>query len=289
MKQLRIKTNDVKRRLDLFIAENMPQLSRSFINKLLNQSKIKVNGTLKNPSYKLRLEDIIEVDYDLKQLEQIPKINMPIIFEDSDVIVVDKPAGVLTHSKGVFNPEATVATFIKSKIKDMKGERAGIVHRLDRGTSGVMIAAKNQAALTWLQKQFSTRKVKKSYVAIISGIIEPPQAIIDMPIERNPKKPQKFRTSSLGKPAITTYRLIKSNGKYSLVELNPKTGRTHQLRVHLKQLGYPIIGDLFYDGENANRLYLHSQTLELTLPSKERRVFKSIIPAEFKSKLKSND
>jgi RluA family pseudouridine synthase len=174
-----------------------------------------------------------------------------------------------------------VATWLSSRVKGLSGERAGIVHRLDRATSGVMICAKTPEAWSWLQKQFSTRKVKKIYAAIVSGSLKLDQAVIDMPIERNPKRPQTFRTGSNGRPAVTEYEVLQSNGSLSLLELKPTTGRTHQLRVHLSQLGHPILGDTLYGGGAADRLYLHAQSLELTLPNKKRQVFTVPPPAEF--------
>ena len=214
-----------------------------------------------------------------KNQKSIPDIELPIIFEDDDCVVINKPVGLLTHSKGAFNPEATVATWLSNRTTDMDGERAGIVHRLDRATSGVMICAKSPEALAWLQKQFSQRKVKKSYIAIIAGQLDPEEAIIDMPIERNPKAPATFRVGNNGKSATTHYKTIESSEHYSLLELKPETGRTHQLRVHLKHLGHPIVGDVLYNGKPGERLFLHAQSLEITLPNRERKVFNVPIAA----------
>lgn len=276
-------------RLDVYITQQINGLSRSSIQKLCQQGKILVNSTHENQNYKLRPKDTIEVAVNLNDLHAYPSIELPIIYEDEDCLVINKPVGILTHSKGAFNPEATVASFIHSKLHDLEGERAGIVHRLDRATSGVIICAKTPSALVWLQKQFSNRKVKKVYYAIISGHLNPEQAIIDMPIERHPRTPKLFRASSAGKPAITDYKVVARNNRYDLLELLPQTGRTHQLRVHLKQLGHPIVGDTLYKGEPADRLYLHAEKLELTLPNHERKVFTVPIPSSFRSKMKSND
>lgn len=275
--------NDDKKRLDVFTAEQLPRLSRAFVKKLDDDGKINVNSRSEKASYRLKVGDKVDVDFDLEKLEQIPDINLPILYEDDDCLVIDKPAGVLSHSKGTFNPEATVATFIKTKLTDLDGERAGIVHRLDRGTSGVMISAKTPTALSWLQKQFAQRKVNKMYYAVVEGHLEPLEAIIDMPIERHPRVPKTFRTSLSGKPAVTEYKVVKSSQNYDLVELRPQTGRTHQLRVHLKQLGHPILGDTLYSGKPADRLYLHAEQLEITLPNRQRRVFKASLPSEFRT------
>ena len=215
----------------------------------------------------------------------IPDIELPIVYEDDDCVVINKPTGLLAHSKGAFNPEATVASWLRSHVQGLEGERAGIVHRLDRATSGVMIMAKTPEALSWLQKQFSQRKVKKVYTAIVQGKLQPEEAIIDMPIERNPKRPQTFRTGINGKPAQTEYKVVAVQHGRSLVVLQPRTGRTHQLRVHLLQLGHPIVGDSLYGGPEGKRLYLHATSLELTLPNRERKVFKVDVPDSFQELL----
>jgi 23S rRNA pseudouridine1911/1915/1917 synthase len=271
-------------RLDQKVVELMPELSRGFAARLIDEGKVSVNGTPQTKAgYKLRENDEITVDYDVAQLAEIPEIELPILYEDDDCVVINKPVGLLSHSKGAFNPEATVATWLRSRLTDLGGERGGIVHRLDRATSGVMICAKNPEALTWLQKQFSNRKVKKMYAAIVSGHMNPAEAVIDMPIGRNPKAPATFRVDVQGKYAVTAYQTIQSNEKYSLLELRPETGRTHQLRVHLNHFHHPIVGDVLYGGEPADRLYLHAESLEITIPKDhERMVFRAPVPVSFK-------
>src|SRR5438132_6679998 len=159
---------EVNRRLDMSVAAHIDGASRSFTQTLVDDGRVKVNKVVEKTGYKLRHGDKVEIDFDPKAIK-IPKIDIPIIYEDEDSVVIDKPVGILSHSKGAFNPEATVATWLKSRVKGLSGERAGIVHRLDRTTSGVMIAAKNPEALAWLQKQFASRKGKKTYTAIIAG------------------------------------------------------------------------------------------------------------------------
>ncbi|HET8709417.1 MAG TPA: RluA family pseudouridine synthase [Candidatus Saccharimonadales bacterium] len=291
------------KRLDQKVVELIPELSRASATKLIEGGKVAVNGKVtEKGGYKLREGDDVQVDFDIKQLEAIPEIELEVLYEDDDCAVIVKPAGILTHSKGEFNPEATVETWLKSHIKqnlqnsplekvrpfekEEKTRRAGIVHRLDRLTSGVMICAKTPEALSWLQKQFSQRRVKKTYCAVVAGQLKQPHAIIDMPIERNPKAPATFRVGVNGKSARTEYKVIKESADYSLLELKPETGRTHQLRVHLNNLGHPIVGDTMYDGEPADRLYLHAEELEITLPNRERKVFRTPVPASFEGLLK---
>ena len=302
-------------RLDQKVVELVQEISRAFAARLVEQGKVLVNHTAEfKPGYKLRADDVVTVDFVAPEAEAVPDIELEVLYEDEDCVVVNKPIGVLVHSKGGFNPEATVATWLRSRILAKQDEmrqgkeqpeqkshflpgamrkteglsplcnnRAGIVHRLDRATSGVMICAKTPEALSWLQKQFAQRRTKKTYVAIVQGRMNPEEAIIDMPIERNPKAPATFRVGSGGKHAKTAYKTTDYDGLHSLVELKPVTGRTHQLRVHLAQIGHPIVGDTLYGGEPADRLYLHAAELEITLlTGHERRAFTAPLPAVFK-------
>ena len=274
-------TEELKgKRADLAATEALPQLSRAYVHKLFEEERITLNGEPAKPGYKLRLGDSLSVNFEISEIEQIPDIDMPILYEDENVLVVDKPAGVISHARGRFWNEASVASFVRQKT-GQEGERSGIVHRLDRVTSGVMVCAKNADTLSLLQKQFSQRGVKKSYVAIVLGHLKPDEAIIDMPLGRNMAKPQTFHGTPDGKPARTQYKVEKSFGSYDLVRLMPETGRTHQIRVHLYEVGHPIVGDHLYVGEEGKRLYLHAVSLEITLPGGERRVFESPLPPEF--------
>lgn len=275
-------------RLDQYVIRKLPELTRSYASKLIEQGSVRVNGEVQRKAgYKLRETDIIHIDHSSDDLPTIPDIKLEVIYEDDDCAVISKPIGLLSHSKGAYNPEATVESWLKTRVKGLDGDRAGIVHRLDRATSGVMIVAKTPDALSWLQKQFSQRKVKKTYSAVVQGRLKDSEAIIDMPIERNPKKPQTFRVGSNGKPAVTSYKVLDFSDKYSLVELKPETGRTHQLRVHLNQIGHPIIGDTFYGGKQAERMFLHAKELEITLPNKQRKTFTAPTPSEFGELLKA--
>ncbi len=275
-------------RLDKYVTDQLADVSRAFAAKVIERGDVLINGVIQyKAGYRIRESDVIKIQYDAEAEQVIPVIELPVIYEDKDCVVISKPAGVLSHSKGAFNPEATVATWLQPRLKGMEGERAGIVHRLDRATSGVMICAKTPEAMAWLQKQFSQRNVKKTYVAVVKGTLKEDEAIIDMAIERNPKKPQTFRVSSNGKTAQTAYIVLSSNAVLSLVELKPTTGRTHQLRVHLSQLGQPIVGDTMYGGPVSDRLYLHAKELELTLPSKARKTFTVPVPKAFAQKVQS--
>lgn len=285
MKQT-VSEDQTGQRLDVFVAAQMPQLSRSFIQKLCEEGRVTVNGEVEKTGYKLRHNDSVSVKYDESEYGRVDEIDLPVLYEDENCIVINKPTGVLTHALGVHGNEASVASFLRNKVTGMDGDRAGIVHRLDRLTSGVIIGAKNQHALSLLQKQFSQRKVKKTYVAVVEGHLDPQEAVIDMPIERNPKAPATFRVGSNGKEARTGYTVLEAGEKYSLLELKPETGRTHQLRVHLAKVGHPIVGDPLYGkGKYEDRLFLHALSLEITLPGGERKIFTAPLPDEFRDQL----
>ena len=281
MNKVTVDEFDTGERLDKVLVSAFPQYSRSALEKLISSDLVAVNGKIQRSSYRLKSTDTIEVDLQLFT-RPIESIDLPIIYQDDDVLVINKPAGVLTHAKGTLHNEATVATFIKPFLNgedDWKSSnRAGIVHRLDRGTSGLIVCAKNEEAQTFLQKQFANRKVKKTYVAIIQGEMPEPKGKIDVPIERNPKQPATFRPGINGKSAQTDFEVSSVKNGYTLIKLSPFTGRTHQLRVHLQYLKHPIVGDEMYEGEKADRLMLHAEAIELTLPSRERNTFRTDIP-----------
>src|SRR5882762_4375458 len=172
MLRFKVTEEQASERIDSYVVGQLPTLSRAFIQKLSEKGQIKVNKKQEKIGHKVKAGDIVTVDYDPMEAENIPAIDIPVLYEDDDCVVMNKPVGLLTHSKGAFNPEATVATFMKDKVTDIEGDRAGIVHRLDRATSGVIIAAKNQKALAWLQKQFSQRKTKKTYIAVVEGQLD---------------------------------------------------------------------------------------------------------------------
>jgi len=280
MRKLIVGEDERGKRYDVVATEMLPMLSRAYVHVLIEGKRVLLNGEQEKAGYRLRVGDVISSDFEPKELDQIADIDLPILYEDDNVLVVNKPVGVISHSRGKFWNEPSVASFVRQKT-GQEGERSGIVHRLDRATSGVMICAKNQKTLSFLQKQFSERKVKKTYMAIAAGHITPPQAIIDMPIERNPKLPSTFRVGANGKSATTEYSVEKSLPDADLLKLEPTTGRTHQLRVHLAYQKHPIVGDTLYNGPVADRLYLHAFSLEITVPGGERKVFSAPLPASF--------
>ena len=282
-----IQETDAGKRLDVWLSEQYPWLSRAHLQRLINKELVQVNGSAAKTGHKLRTNDqILLPNIEAISNQPVPVEPLPILYEDDDCLVMQKPIGLLTHARGGdSDPEPSVASFLRQYVSELSGERAGIVHRLDRATSGVIIGAKNPAALSYLQKQFSQRKVYKTYLAVVEGHLKDTEALIDMPIERNPKAPATFRVGPNGKSAQTYYKVVSTNDDYSLLELKPTTGRTHQLRVHLAHIGHPIVGDLQYDGAKADRLYLHAFSLEITVPSGERKTFTAATPAIFEQKV----
>ena len=271
-----------KVRLDIYLSTKFDTtISRSLWQKYIKAGYVSVNNKVATTP-KFEVDETDEIALNLPEKEQTD-VDLPILYEDDDVIVVNKPSGLLTHAKGGLSDEPTVAEIIRPKTSFATDtDRPGIVHRLDRDTSGLLIIAKNPESAAHLQRQFAERTAKKTYIAITDGKPKLNAAKIDLPIGRNPSAPNTFRIDPNGKPAQTTYRVLAENDAQSLVELKPTTGRTHQLRVHLTHLNAPILGDRVYGKSSDCRMMLHAQKLEITLPSGERKVFEAAIPDEFK-------
>lgn len=270
-----------KQRLDIHLSTAFdPSISRSLWQKYIKAGYVSVNQRVVTAP-KFEVDETDEIAVKLPKQEQA-SAELPILYEDDDVIVMNKPSGLLTHAKGGLSTESTVAEIIRPKTSFASDtDRPGIVHRLDRDTSGVLIIAKTAEAAAHLQRQFAQRTTKKTYLAVTDGIPKLATAKIDLPIGRNPATPSTFRVDPNGKPAQTTYRVLTATDIQALIELKPTTGRTHQLRVHMAHLNTPILGDRVYGKPNASRLMLHAHKLEITLPSGEQKTFEAAIPEEF--------
>ena len=269
-KQLASESEKVEKvRLDLMMSEIYKSYNRSTLQKFIEYGFVTVDGKMvKKPNQKF--EPGVKIDLKIPDIMKNADLVPEVIYEDGNVVVLNKPAGLLSMAKGEYCPENTL-------------ERYGLlVHRLDRDTSGVVILAKNPETQMFLKKQFQDRKTHKIYNAVIEGRPKLDEARIDLPLARDLKRPTTFRVDPNGKASETFYKVVKTNGDYSLLELKPVTGRTHQLRVHMKYLGHPILGDRVYGGKKADRLYLHARSLEVTLPGGKRRVFEAEIPESFK-------
>lgn len=270
-----------KQRLDVHLSTAFdPSISRSLWQKYTKAGYVSVNQrVVTTPKFEIDETDKIAVK--LPEQEQA-SAELPMLYEDDDVMVVNKPSGLLTHAKGGLSTEPTVAEIIRPQTSFASDtDRPGIVHRLDRDTSGILIIAKTAEAAAHLQRQFAQHTARKTYLAVTDGVPKLAAAKIDLPIGRNPAAPSTFRVDPNGKPAQTTYRVLTSTDNQALIELKPTTGRTHQLRVHMAYLTTPILGDRVYGRPNASRLMLHAHKLEITLPSGERGTFEAAVPKEF--------
>ena len=280
-------------RLDKVIALLDDNLSRAMIQKMLEQEKISVNGKIQKASYKTKLNDNIEVQEIIPNEIELKAQDLPvdIIYEDSDIIVVNKQKGMVVHPANG-NPDGTLVNAIMSICKDslsgIGGEiRPGIVHRLDKDTSGLLIVAKNDKAHINLSEQIKNRKVIKKYVALVRGIVKENFATIDMPIARSNKDRKKMAVSKDGKKAVTHFDVIKRYDGYTLLDIKIDTGRTHQIRVHLSEIGYPIVGDYVYsNGKNpfdVKGQMLHAKSLEFKHPITGKKMYlEAPLPEYFK-------
>ena len=274
---IKINEDNVGKRIDSFIPLVQKEISRSMVQKLIEQKNIKVNGKETKHSYKLKLNDEIEItipqakEIDLKA-QDIP---LNVIYEDNDIIVINKPKGMVVHPANG-NPDGTLVNAVMNLCKDslsgIGGEiRPGIVHRLDKDTSGAIIVAKNDKAHIALSEQLKNHEVKKTYIALVRGIIKENEATINMPIARSKKDRKKMDVDKDGKEAITHFKVLgRYKNKYTLLQINLETGRTHQIRVHLSHIGYPIIGDEVYSNGknewNVSGQCLHAWKLEFKHP-----------------------
>ena len=271
-----------KVRLDIELTKRYPEFTRSTIQKYIKNGYVQVNGeVIEKTKYDVTENDDLALVPPAKT--DFSELELPIIYMDDNVIVVNKPAGVLTHSKGALNDEFTVADFFRRYTTNgLETTRPGIVHRLDRDTSGVIIGARNDETALLLKKQFADRSTKKHYVAVVDGAPKLTEAMIDLPIGRNPSSPSMFRVDPSGKEALTKYQVLDTNAKQTLVALHPRTGHTHQLRVHLAYINTPISGDRIYGSvKTAPRLMLHASSLELTIPISTRKTFEAPLPKVF--------
>ncbi len=295
---IKINEDNVGKRIDSFIPLVQKEISRSMVQKLIEQKNIKVNGKDTKHSYKLKLNDEIEItipqakEIDLKA-QDIP---LNVIYEDNDIIVINKPKGMVVHPANG-NPDGTLVNAVMNLCKDslsgIGGEiRPGIVHRLDKDTSGAIIVAKNDKAHIALSEQLKNHEVKKTYIALVRGIIKENEATINMPIARSKKDRKKMDVDKDGKEAITHFKVLgRYKNKYTLLQINLETGRTHQIRVHLSHIGYPIIGDEVYSNGknewNVSGQCLHAWKLEFKHPITGKEIsLEAEIPEYFKKIIK---
>lgn len=271
-----VSSEEKGKRLDSYIASICNDITRTSAERMIKNGEILVNDKTQKAAYKINEGDIITIQKsEPKEIEiKAQDIPIEIIYEDNDIIVVNKPKGMVVHPANG-NPDGTLVNAIMAKCKNslsgIGGEiRPGIVHRIDKDTSGLLIIAKNDIAHVNMSEQIKNHEVKKTYIALVRGVIKENEATIDMPIGRSTSDRKKMAVNRNGKNAVTHIKVIKRYEKYTLVEVNIETGRTHQIRVHLSHIGYPIIGDYTYsNGKNefgVEGQCLHAKSLEFKHP-----------------------
>lgn len=303
MKKIIINKEETGNRIDKYLSEIGVLASRSSIQRLIEEGKIRVNAKSVKTSYQIQNGDVVEIDEELPKDEALKPQEIPldVIYEDKDIIVINKPKGMVVHP-GNGNPEGTLANAVmarcKGSLSGIGGQiRPGIVHRLDKDTSGIIVVAKNDKAHINLSNQIKNREVKKTYIALVRGIIKENEATINMPIARSTKDRIKMAVQKNGKEAITHFKVIdRFEEGFSLLEVKIDTGRTHQIRVHLAEIGYPVVGDYVYsNGKNpfgVEGQCLHAKKLEFKHPvTNEKMVLEAPLPEYFEKiidKLKEN-
>ena len=282
MKIIKVNDENIGKRIDAYLAANTEN-SRDNIQRLIENEKILVNGKKTKVSYKVQLNDEISIeDEEPKEIGlKAQDIPIDILYEDSDIIVVNKPKGMVVHPANG-NPDGTLVNAVMAICKDslsgIGGEiRPGIVHRLDKDTSGVIIVAKNDKAHIALSEQIKNHEVEKTYIALVKGFVKENEATINMPIGRSTKDRKKMAVNKNGKNAITHFKVIERFKNYTLLEVKIETGRTHQIRVHLSEIGYPIVGDVVYsNGKNEWGIEgqcLHAKSLKFNHPITCKEMF----------------
>ena len=282
-------------RLDKYIGEKCPEISRTYAQKLIADGHITVNDRIAKSSLKLSIGDRLRVviPFTIPNTLSSEAIPLDIIYEDDDLLVIDKPAGLTVHP-APGHPNHTLVNAILShfpRLADIGDSlRPGVVHRLDKDTSGLMVVAKNDIAQLNLSKQFKAHSVIKAYLALVKGRLAPEQGIIEAPMERDPRNRKRMAVVAEGKEARTEYRVIKYIGNYTLLEVMPQTGRTHQIRVHLSAIGYPVVGDKVYGVKSPylSRQFLHACHLGFKLPSTGEYIeFTSELPPDLEQALEN--
>jgi 23S rRNA pseudouridine1911/1915/1917 synthase len=288
-------TADGEARLDKYVCTEIPELSRTQVQRLIAAGNITVNGKAAKPGLRLSQGDEIDITIPPTPPRELKPEAIPfkIIYEDDDLLVVDKPAGLTVHP-APGHPAHTLVNAILAHFPHLAdiGDslRPGVVHRLDRDTSGVILVAKNSAAQANLSKQFKSHSVTKAYLALAKGKLEPESGIIEADIGRDPKNRKKMAVVAEGREARTEYRVVKYIGNYTLLEVVPETGRTHQIRVHLAAIGFPVVGDKVYGvgSKHLSRQFLHACRLGFKLPATGEYVeFESELPDDLQKALEA--
>jgi 23S rRNA pseudouridine1911/1915/1917 synthase len=279
-------------RLDKYVAEECVELSRSYIQRLIGNGHVTVNNCVAKGSLKLNVGDrvVLVIPPPAPSTPLPEEIPLAIVYEDNDLLVVDKPAGLTVHP-APGHPSHTLVNAVLAHCPDLEingSVRPGIVHRLDKNTSGLIIVAKNDTAHRDLSDQIKTRSVIKRYLVLVEGCLSPDRGIIEAPIDRDPSHRKRMAVVSEGREAFTQYQVIKNMGNYTLLEVTIKTGRTHQIRVHLSAIGFPVVGDEVYGRISPilNRQFVHACYLGFKLPSSGENIeLRSDLPVDLEEAL----
>ena len=282
MIHIKVEKLETGKRIDTYIPSKT-EYSRAMVQKMMDNNNILVNGKKVKVSYKVQADDEITIEEQKPQEISLKAQNIPVevLYEDKDIIVVNKPKGMVVHPANG-NPDGTLVNAIMSICKDslsgIGGEiRPGIVHRLDKDTSGTLIIAKNDKAHIKMSEQIKNHKVEKTYIALVKGFVKENEATINMPIGRSLKDRKKMAVRKEGKNAVTHFKVIERFPNYTLLEVKIETGRTHQIRVHLSEIGYPIVGDEVYsNGKNEWNIHgqcLHAKSLKFKHPITEKEMY----------------
>ena len=271
-----IEQEDTNIRLDNFLSNIYQDISRSYIQKQIKTGRVTVNTNTTKPSYILKNDDVISTDFEDAAAEVIEPQNIPleILYEDNSMLVVNKPAGMLTHPTSLEKENTLVNALLyytNGKLADCNGLfRPGIVHRLDRNTSGLLMAAKNNDAYNFLKSEMQQHNIEKKYYAIVSGVIKDDTGTINEPIGRHRSKPEKMAVVHDGKPSVTHYKVMERFNNCTLVEVKLETGRTHQIRVHMAYIKHPVVNDTLYGGTKipvkTKEQVLQAYSLKFTSP-----------------------
>jgi len=289
--EYKVNEDSVGTRLDVFISNEFEDKSRSYVQGIIEGGAATVNGKIRKSNYKLKVNEIIALSIpEAVELDVVAEdIPLDVIYEDRDVIVINKPQDMVVHP-APGNYSGTLVNALLYHCKDLSGIngilRPGIVHRIDKDTSGALVVAKNDKAHNSLAEQLKDHSMTRSYVALVEGIIKQDQGTVDEPIGRHPKDRIKMAVVESGKKAITHYKVIERFDNYTLVECNLETGRTHQIRVHMAKIGHPVVGDIVYGFKkqrfNLKGQVLHAKMLGFIHPStNEYMEFVSPLPDYF--------
>lgn len=281
-------------RLDKYVAEELPELSRTYLQQLITDGAVLVDGFVRRPSFKVTPGEVVTVELpEVEETELLAEdIPLDVVYEDSDILMINKPAGLVVHPAAghAHGTLVNAVLFHAPEISIQGSTRPGIIHRLDKDTSGIMVIAKSDRAQTSLVEQWQAREVEKKYLALVTGVVEEDSATINAPIGRSTANRQRMTTTRSGRDAVTHFAVLERFADCTLLDVTIETGRTHQIRVHLDFIAHPVVADTLYgnkvsarvaDRLELQRQFLHAKSLSFGMPgSGEKRTFVAPLPAD---------